>query len=153
MPSIDALDKLLQRAVDSAGDAKVARLLTDLASETTKAADALTIIANAGMHPIPEECLRGEVFVASKGNLDLSSPDAIESSYRQVLSSLANKLRERVWKRVYLIPTGPPTLSLQIKLLVYHVTRLSSVDFFYVRGEYIEVDLDYRDYLDAASGP
>ena len=72
-----------------------------------------------------------------------------KTSYTLVLNRLAEKLFERSWKRIYLVPTGPTTLILQIKLLVYHITRISTVDLFYSKGDYFEIELDYRSYLNS----
>lgn len=147
MPPTDTLTELLQRAITTVGERKVADMLEKLGAATPSHSAELTIIANSGMHSIPEDFIHGEKYVVSHGNLDLSSPEAIESSYTLALRSLADKLRERAWKNIFLIPTGPTTLALQIKLLVYHVTRLSTIDLHYSQGKYFELDLNYRSYL------
>jgi hypothetical protein len=147
MPSTDALTELLQRAITTVGERKVADTLEKLGAAPPSHSVELTIIANSGMHSIPEEFIHGEKYVVSHGNLDLSSLESIESSYTLALRSLADKLRQRTWKNIFLIPTGPTTLTLQIKLLVYHVTRLSTIDLHYSQGKYFELDLNYRSYL------
>jgi len=135
------------QAVQLAGEQRVLELLKMLLEASLLKNDELTILGNEGMHNVPASFLHGEQYIASSGNLDLSSPDALRRTYVHILTSLASKLRERTWRKIYLIPTGPTTLVLQIKLLVYHITRLSTVDLFYSRGEYCEVELDYRGYL------
>lgn len=152
MSSTEPLAELLRRAIGTVGERKVADTLERLAISTPLASVDLTIIANSGMHSIPDEYIHGEKYIASYGNLELSSQEAIERSYTVVLRSLADKLRERSWTRIYLIPTGPTTLALQIKLLAYHVTRLSTVDLHYSHGNHFELDLNYRAYLAPGSG-
>ncbi len=147
MPPTDRLAELLQRAITAVGERKVADTLEKLGAASASHNVELTIVANSGMHSIPEEFIHGEKYIASEGNLDLSSLETIERSYTVVLGSLADKLRKRTWTKIYLIPTGPVTLSLQIKLLVYHVTRLSTVDLHYSHGQHFELDLNYRSYL------
>jgi hypothetical protein len=104
----------------------------------------LTIISNAGVHEIAKAHLHGEVYEASRGNWDASSESLLVSELRGILSELVKKLRSKQWKRVYLIPTGHPVLSLQIKAMVYRVLRLNTVDLYYKAGTYFEVDLDQR---------
>ena len=77
----------------------------------------------------------------------MSQADAINDLYILLLRPLAEKLREKAWKKIYLVPTGPTTLALQIKLLVYHITRISTIDLLYEKGRYYEINLDYRSYL------
>ncbi len=141
------LTDLIELAVHREGEQRVLEAVSALLHADIPDLADLTIVGNEGMHNVPEKFLHGEHYIASRGNLDLSSCSAVESTYADVLTSLAAKLRERTWRKVYLIPTGPTTLVLQIKLLVYHITRLSTIDLFYSRGDYCEVNLDYRRYL------
>jgi hypothetical protein len=104
----------------------------------------LTIVANAGVHEIPRDYLRGEVFEASRGDWNASTEEALLLELKAILSRLANKLRSGRWERVYLIPTGHPVLSLQIKTMVYRLLRLNTIDLYYKGGTYIEVNLDHR---------
>src|SRR5258708_36578452 len=148
MPASQALVDAVSHAVAMLGEKEVVDTLNTLVDTHSKSRDVLTIIGNAEMHTIPEAYIHGEIYTVSSGNLDLSSLEAIHKEYISVLRLLAEKLRERAWKQIYFIPTGPTTLTLQIKLLAYHITRLSTVDLFYSRGTYFELDLDYRTYLD-----
>jgi hypothetical protein len=144
----ESFDEVLTRARKTLGDRELAKALLSLVESKDEASAELTIISNAGMHAIPSAYIHGTLYPASDGNIDLSTEAAITASYGLVLRKLAEKLKEREWKRIYLIPTGPTTLALQIKLLVYHITRLSTIDLYYSRGNYFELALDYRDYLD-----
>lgn len=105
----------------------------------------LTIIANAGVHHLPNELQKGETFVASRGNLDFSSEKAVVDQYESILSDLARFLKARTWKTVYLIPFGHSTLSLQIKILVFRITRIETIDMFYHSDiGYFPLKLDIR---------
>ncbi len=111
-------------------------------------ADVLTIVANRGVHHVPKNKLRGEIFYASEGNLDFSSQITVRSEIEKVLSNIARKLKSQNWKRIYIVPFGPNTLCMQIKLLVYRITRIESVDLFYTgSGEYIELEIRQRDII------
>ena len=110
--------------------------------------DTLTIIGNAGLHTIPKQYLHGDIYEVSAGNLNLATKESTLNEYRRVLIPLAEKLQEKSWKKVYLIPTGHTTLVLQIKLLVYHILRISTIDLFYSKGSYFELEIDYRHMLE-----
>ena len=138
--------ELLAEAVQNHGENAVRNVLAELAAKQD-GSRILTIVGNSGMHVIPEALIRGELYTATHGTLDLSKGTSLAEIYIAILRPLADKLREKTWEKIYFIPTGPTTLSLQIKLLVYHITRISTVDLYYERGSYIEVDLDYRSYL------
>ncbi len=107
----------------------------------------LTIIGNSGLHTIPNEHLHGEVYIASSGNLDLSTKESTTLEYEKVLSKLIKKLQEKSWNKIYFVPTGHTTLVLQIKLIVYNILRISTIDLFYSKGGYFELEIDYRELL------
>lgn len=147
MTKHDKLSDALAKAVKRRGTSAVSTALLALAQEPKEATRTLTIVGNGGMHAIPEEFIHGELYEATRGTIDLSKCESIGALYVSILRPLADKLREKAWERIYFIPTGPTTLALQIKLLVYHITRISTVDLLYLRGDYTEIDLDYRSYL------
>lgn len=109
--------------------------------------DVLTIIVNNGIHPIPEKYIHGEVFYATEGNLDFSNKEAIKSCFESCLKQVALKLQQKSWKKVYLVPTGHPNLSLQIKMMIYSILRINSTDLFYSKGDYHELTFEIRDIL------
>lgn len=114
--------------------------------------DILTIVANKGVHHLPSECLRGEVFYASEGNLDFSSIEIIKSQYEKILGDIAIELKKRSWKHVYLVPFGPSTLCMQIKLLVFRVTRIETTDIFYDgKGHYSDLYIEQRKLIVAST--
>ena len=107
--------------------------------------DVLTIVVNRGVHHLPEKHLRGAVFYASKGNLDFSSPRSVEKEFEQVLVDVTRILKERRWKQVFVLPFGPCALSMQIKLLVYRITRIETIDIFHLgEGEYMDLEIRQR---------
>ncbi|MCI5207388.1 MAG: hypothetical protein D3910_01015, partial [Candidatus Electrothrix sp. ATG2] len=88
----------------------------------------------------------------TSGSLELSTKEDIQIEYRKALVRLIKKLKEKPWRKVYLVPTGPTTLVLQIKVVVYNILRLSTVDLFYSKGLYFELDMDYREILENEKG-
>lgn len=105
----------------------------------------LTIIANAGVHPYHPLHRRGEIFVASHGNLDFSTKDSITSEIESILVKVTKKLKERRWNKVYLVPFGPAPLSLQIKSLVYKVLNIETIDVLHIgNGEHLDIEIDPR---------
>lgn len=139
------LHRLLDEILASGRDAEqVGTLLRGLLKHNLAEPTALTIIANAGVHEIPDAYLRGEVYEASRGNWDVSTEEALSRELTVILSRLVNKLRSRRWSCVYLIPTGHPILSLQIKAMVYQLLRFNTIDLYHKGGTYLEVNLDQR---------
>jgi len=124
--------------IEKAKDSLESLLPKDLDDRT------LTIIANSGIHEIPKHYLRGEVYAASSGSIDFTSIETLHLAYRTILEKLLQKLKERQWTKVYLIPTGHCTLALQIKLFVYHILRIDTIDLFYNKGNYFEIAIDHR---------
>lgn len=138
----DNCNELIEDFIHKYGEKKLAQYLEEQLSNFD---NVLTIVGNKGSHKIPEEYLHGEVYAVSSGNLDLSSKESTVAEYRDVLTNLIEKLKERPWSKVYFIPTGPTTLVLQIKIIVYNVLRISTIDLFYSKGEYFELSFDYRE--------
>jgi hypothetical protein len=121
------------------------KVLDKAEAREAKKIGTLTIIANHGLHHIPPRFLRGEVFVLSRGTLDLSNAKQIQITFTRLLRPLAQKLRAEQWRRIYIIPTGHPTLSMQAKLLVFRITRIESTEVFYLgNGRYLDLSLDQR---------
>jgi len=146
------LERTFRRAVRKVGRERVAEHLSRLASEGDDSV--LTIIANEGVHPLPEQYHRGQVFVASQGSMDFSSSTSIRREYEKVLRRTAKKLQEQPWRTVYIVPFGPSTLSMQLKLLVYRICGIESIDLAHL-GQNVRVDikLDLRKIANAASRP
>ena len=143
MTSRADLNNLLDTAVGAAGADRVAEVLTSLARRETLT-DTLTLISNAGVHTIPDRYLHGDTYEVSHGDWVASTPAEVHEELTRLLHGLAHKLRSRPWRQVYLVPTGHPILTVNVKLLVYRLLRINTIDLYYKAGEYIEVHIDHR---------
>ena len=142
---------LFEAALERAGEPAVRDALSRILNDDSPGQDVLTIVTNEGVHHLPDAYRRGVVYVASRGSLDFSSIESIHAAFRHVLSETASVLKSRSWRRVYLVPFGPAPLSMQIKLLVYRVTGLESVDVMHVsHGPRVDVDLSLREIIVSA---
>jgi hypothetical protein len=140
------MDRTLRDLIDDVGEENAVRIL--LAARGKPREETLTIVANEGVHHLPDEMKRGHVHIASRGNLDFSTISTVQAEYHRILSELALLLKQRTWKHIYLVPFGPSTLSMQIKLLVYRVTRIETIDVFYDgRGSYSDLRIAQRDLI------
>ena len=137
---------MLIATIENIGLEKTRTLLKETANSIEDRT--LTIIANFNTHHIPNQYLRGEVYICSEGNIDFSSQDSIKTQYIKIIDRLKQKLMSKTWSKIYLIPTGHPTLSLQIKNAVYRVTRLETTDLFYSNGEYFDICINWRKMKD-----
>ena len=142
-----SIDDLLKLCVERCGTEVTEGALLSLLDgpDVAERSLTLTIIANVGVHEIPEKLRRGEVYSASQGNCQVSSDEDLSREVRRILAGVAHKLRERPWRVVYLIPTGHPVVSMQIKALVYRALRLNTVDVAYLNGVYYTLRLDQRE--------
>lgn len=144
MKRVPTLDKRLRQAIVAVGRKRVAEELGQLAS-TGSATDVLTIVANEGIHVLSRRYRRGDVFAASTGSMDFSNARSVRTEYEKALLRTARKLQERAWRKVYIVPFGPTTLSMQIKLLVYRVCGIESIDVAHLRGNTrADIALDLR---------
>lgn len=136
------LDELASRYGIESVLAESGRLASRVGRET------LTIIANDAIHTLPTSLRRGLVVSATSGTLDFTSADAVRREHVAVVTTLTPILQSKPWGCVYLAPFGPPTISMQIKLLVYRVLRLETIDLLYAgdRG-FFEVRLDQRSVI------
>lgn len=120
-------------------------LKSTLAKRLLNSDSVLTIVANGGVHLLRDDLARGEVFVASQGSFDFSSGQTAESDIRAALLGVAAKLKARPWKAVYLVPFGPTVLSLGIKMLVYRILALETVDVLHIgEGVHVDIEIDTR---------
>jgi hypothetical protein len=105
----------------------------------------LTIITNFGTHPPPSEHLHGEIFSASEGILDFSSIDSVNLILDEINRKLLKKLKEKRWEKIYLIPFGHTVVNMSIKLTVFRVLWMDTIDVFYFgNNKYGEVMRDSR---------
>ena len=141
----NTLPHLLDQAVEVAGPQRVADALRVLADiEVANDSAVLTLVANAGVHAIPDAFLRGEVYAVSHGDWLADTRVDLEAELIAILKRLVHKLRSQRWNRIYLIPTGHPVLTVNVKLLVYRILRLNTIDLYYRSGQYIDVHIDHR---------
>lgn len=131
---------LINDFVQKNGESKLIELLA-----VKKHVGVLTIISNAGIHPYHGLHMRGEVFFASKGTLDFSTPESAVSEIEAALLRVAKKLKEKRWNQVYLVPFGPAPLSLQIKSLVKKVLDIETIDVLHIgNGVHIDISINPR---------
>lgn len=143
----DKLSELIDLCVEEIGLEALKKLLFEEINQNKSHNYSLTIIANQAFHKIPSRYLHGEVYIASSGNINFENKESIIVQYKEILLNLKQKLLEKEWKKVYLIPTGHVSLALQIKNLVYQLLRINTIDLFYSKGDYYEIDIDYRTFL------
>lgn len=104
----------------------------------------LTIVSNAGLHRISENILNGEVFEFTTGNIAMCNQEEMKDDLREPIARLVNKLNQRAYKNIYLVPTGPAVLALLIKNIVYTISRINTIDLVYTSGQYFYFDYNYR---------
>lgn len=141
---INDLQSEIQKLTGRYGIEAVKAALDITANEPTQD-DILTIVANAGVHPVQAIHQRGAVYVASVGNLDFSSPEMTHASIKAVLIAAAKKLQERPWKKVYIAPFGPAILSMLLKGLVFKILYIETIDILHAgSGIHYDVSFDLR---------
>jgi len=126
----------------------------DILSEKIRSltGNVLTIVSNKGMHHFPDTLKRGEVYYASTGSFDFSNEGLIINQYKKSMKLLTEKLTSRQWRTIYLVPFGHSTFSMQLKLLVYRVTHIETIDVLYDgKGNYFDVLLDQRELVTGRS--
>ncbi|MBP0016383.1 MAG: hypothetical protein J7647_02360 [Cyanobacteria bacterium SBLK] len=138
------LENLIEDCLDKLGDEEFKKGISKLLT-TNDEKDVLTIIANEGIHPSSPAHNHGEIYVASRGNIDFSSQEIVREELNKILVGVAKKLKSKPWKKVYLVPFGPAVLSMQIKLLVYRILYIETVDFLYAgHGTYYDLNINLR---------
>ena len=139
----------LMDLIEQVGEEQARAILErHLELEKYERGDTLTIVVNKGVHHLPEEKLRGTVFYASEGNLDFSSTGSVHEEFERVLGNVTRILKCKRWKQVFILPFGPCALSMQIKLLVYRITRIESIELFYLgEGEYMDLEVTQRNII------
>lgn len=107
--------------------------------------EVLTIICNTGLHPLQSLHKRGEVFSASTGSLDFSTEEASVGTLTYILERVAEKLRQRSWKIVCIVPFGLAVLSMHIKALVYRVLNIDTIEVLHAGGgAHFDIQIDIR---------
>lgn len=123
-------------------------LTEQIARRSEALSNELTIVANAGLHPLPKEWIFGDLFVASEGNLNFSDANSVKSEIKIILEKLNLKLKEKRWNKIYLIPFGHSVISMNIKIAIYRALRIETTDLFYFGdGRYDVIDVDTRSIM------
>jgi hypothetical protein len=139
------MKQLIEECLNKVGYEKLREELNKVLS-IQDGEDVLTIIVNEGVHPHAAFHERGEVYIASRGNLDFSSKERAEEEFQKVLLGVAQKLKSKIWKKIYIVPFGPPILAMQIKLLVYRISRIETIDVLRAgNGVYYDLEINQRD--------
>ena len=111
-------------------------------------ADTLTIIGNDAQHHIPRQFLRGQVIVAYSGSMKFSPASEITAGYIQMLKTIVPVLKQKQWKRIYLIPMGHCSVSMILKSVVQRITSIDTIDVIHVgEGEYFELEMNLREVI------
>lgn len=104
----------------------------------------LTIICNVGLHRVSENVLNGDVHEFTSGNIVLDSEVEMKDDLQDSIVLLTEKLNERPYNNIYLVPTGPAVLALLVKNIVYTITRINTIDLVYTSGKYFYFNYNYR---------
>ena len=132
--------------------ADLLKLEFDRLTQDTASTSVCTILINDGLHYFPKTLFVGECFVFYSGGLDLSSEQALEKEMAVSLVKLQNFLRKRKWERIYTIISGHAAACMQVKLAVYRITHIETIDWvFDGAGNYLKLELPLRQILTDAS--
>lgn len=148
MSKPESLKGGLERMIAEYGELAVEAELKLLKSSGAHNVSECTILVNRGLHSFPEEILRGDVFVVYEGSLDLSSASVLTAFAGERLVALRNFLLSKKWQRASIVISGHAALCMQVKLAVYRITHIETVDWvFDGRGNYIPLQIPLRNIL------
>ena len=138
-----------QRLISKAATRGDLHLIAELSAaletrRSSESASSLTILTNDAGHLVPEELIIGDFFIASKGSFDVSSSARVERKYISILKRTHKKLTSKRYRSVFMIPTGPVTLNMQLKALVRDILRVHTVDYAYFDGRYLPIAVNFR---------
>lgn len=107
--------------------------------------EVLTIVGNRGSHHLPDSIARGFVYYASEGNLDFSSTETVTREIEEIIIRLSDVLKAKRWRKVYLVPFGHSVIVATIKLVVYRICHLETIDLFHHKdGSYSDIQIETR---------
>jgi hypothetical protein len=134
---IEVLDKLCKQCDQDAVLEALKQYLTLHAHS-----GGLVVIPCSGSHP--EDQLRnlGEVFHASEGVLNIGDAASASQEFSRALIRVKEKLSEKAWDKIYLATHGPAVLTAQIKLLVYRILHVETIDLLYVNNSYLPIAIN-----------
>lgn len=122
----------------------VTRLFAELSAQHS---NALTIICNDGLHPIPKEQLPGRVFAATTGNVDDQTPEALEYTVAEVCKQVAQLIKnEGGFAEIYIVPSGFGVLLQKITETVFQITGKPATTLHFDRksNSYWAIRIDLR---------
>ena len=132
-------------------DQSVIDEIEKILNDTPKSDDVLTIVANKGSHAINETLLPGCVFYASEGNLGGSpmNPETLITDLEKIAKQTTKILKNNFYKKIYIVPSGLPIISLTISAIVSQVTAKPIIPLQYDResGQYWKIDLPIRELV------
>lgn len=142
MVSEDESERTIAKFVEVFSEEELVKLLR---SKLVEQGGVLTIIADQSLHKIPDDLVFGDVYVFSSGNLEAGSDEVVKRELVQRLKALHHFLKSKRWRAVRLIFTGHALLAAHIKLTVYRVLHLDTIDIGYFgKDGYREVSIDFR---------
>lgn len=116
--------------------------------ELTSYENAMTIVCNSGLHPLPIELARGNVINATSGNIDFTNEESARLQIVEAIQKVYKALHKYRPSRVYLLPWGPAAISCQVKHIVYKTLGLETIDILYLgEGRYIDLDIPSRSII------
>lgn len=114
--------------------------------------DVLTIIGDRTLHKIQEDLIEGTVFDFNNGSIDASSDDAVKKHMISALMRLYDILKSRNWGKVKLIYSGHALFTAHIKIMVYRILHLDTVDVaFFGADGYRTVSINLREEISKIS--
>ena len=70
----------------------------------------------------------------------------VQNEIKEILINVARKLKSASWKQIYLVPFGPAVLSMNIKMLVYKILYVETIDILHLgNGVHVDIDINTRD--------
>jgi hypothetical protein len=143
MSNADRLQIELNNLLKEYGEESVLSAVSKWASSGDERS--CTIVVNEGLHPFPDFLYTGEIFSFSKGFLNFSNSSDLENDLILNLKLLSDFLKKRKWKKVYLIISGHAVLNMYVKMAVYRVTRIDTIDWVYDgAGNYLKISIPMR---------
>lgn len=110
----------------------------------------MTVICNAGLHPLPDALVRGEVIEVTRGNLDFANEDILRCEIVAAVQRLIAIVHDRRPTKIYLIPWGPAALSCIIKHAIYRTIGIETIDVLFMgKGRYIDIESPMRNFIKA----
>lgn len=125
-------------------EAAITRLLDELPVHQS---NALTIICNDGLHPIPKKQLPGRILSATTGNVADQTPEALERTVADACERVAQLIKtEGGFAEIYLVPSGYGVLLQKIAETVFQITGKPATTLHFDRktNAYWPIRIDLR---------